>query len=435
MTARATWAVALGGAALLLVLAPGGVPGYDAMYHLVWASDLLHGRAPEYDVLLAPTPHPLLVLGALPAALTGAAGDEALRVTGALAAGALGAGMYRLGLQLAGPVAGIAAAAVLLLSPPVVELVHEVGADLPALALVVWAAVVELERPRRAPALVLALLALAGLLRPEAWLLSLAYLTWLRRPEPRLVALALAAPVLWALVDLTLTGDPLWSLSHTRDGTELLDRETGIGAALELLPRHVHYLVGPFVLAAAAVGAVTAGRRAPWILAPAALIVAGFLVLAAAGLSLQSRYLVGIAAVAALLAGIALTGRWRWVAAALLAAAVVTGAGDLVDVRERLDDDAPRLEALIREDPPPCAPIAVPTVRPVPFVAYWADRRPREVVARPPAPRGSLISPTGESESWIGGGGPGQPPRVQVAPPAGYAPVASDAAWRIDAMC
>ena len=119
----------------------------------------------------------------------------------------------------------------LLLSPPVVELVHEGGADLPALALIVWAAAVELDRPRRAPALVLGLLALAGLLRPEAWLLSLAYLAWLRRFEPRLVALALAAPVLWALTDLLVTGDPLWSVAHTRDGTEILDRETGLGAA------------------------------------------------------------------------------------------------------------------------------------------------------------------------------------------------------------
>ena len=57
-------------------------------------------------------------------------------------------------------------------------------------------------------------------------------------------ALALAAPVLWALTDLLVTGDPLWSLAHTRDGTELLDRETGLGAALELLPRHVNFLAG-----------------------------------------------------------------------------------------------------------------------------------------------------------------------------------------------
>ena len=149
----------------------------------------------------------------------------------------------------------------------------------------------ELERPRRSPALVLGLLALAGLLRPEAWLLSLAYLAFRagdsrtarpRRFEPRLVALALAAPVLWGLTDLVVTGDPLWSVTHTRDGTEILGRDTGLGAALELVPRHINFLVGPFVLAAAVLGAITLGRRALWVLAPAALICAGFLFLAAA---------------------------------------------------------------------------------------------------------------------------------------------------------
>ena len=46
--------------------------------------------------------------------------------------------------------------------------------DVPFLALVVWAAALEAERPRRGGA-VFALLAAAGLLRPEAWLLSGAY--------------------------------------------------------------------------------------------------------------------------------------------------------------------------------------------------------------------------------------------------------------------
>ncbi|MET0685117.1 MAG: hypothetical protein ABW060_07365 [Solirubrobacteraceae bacterium] len=434
MTARAAWAVALAGAVLLLAAAPGGVLGYDAMYHLVWGADLVHGRAPDYDVYLAPTPHPLLVLAGTVAALAGAAGDEAMRVFSLIAAGALGAGLCRIGWGLAGPVAGLAAAAVLLLSPPVVELVHEGGADLPALALIVWAAAIELDRPRRAPALVLGLLALAGLLRPEAWLLSLAYLAWLRRFEPRLVALALAAPVLWALIDLVVTGDPLWSVTHTRDGTEILDRDTGLGAALELLPRHVNFLVGPFVLAAAVVGAITLGRRALWVVAPAALIGVGFLFLAVAGLSLQSRYLVGIAAVAALLAGVSLTGRWRWIGAALLVGAAVHAAGDLADTRERLDDDAPALEELVREAPP-CAPVHVPTIRPVPFVAFWAGLEPAQVVATPPGPRGSLVTPTGVGESWIGGGGPGNPGRVETAPPDGYAPLSENETWRIYTKC
>jgi len=316
-----------------------------------------------------------------------------------------------------------------------VELAHEGGADLPALALIVWAVVLELERPGRSAMPVLALLALAGLLRPEAWLLSLAYVAWRREPDPRLAALALAGPVVWALTDLLVTGDPLWSLAHTREGTEALGRETGVAAAVELLPRHVNFLAGPFVLAAAALGAVAAGRRrTPLIVAPAVLIAAGFLGLALAGLSLQSRYLVGIAAVAAVLAGLSLTGRGRWIGAALLAGAAVYAAGDLVDLRARLDDDAPALEALVRAAPP-CPPVHVPTIRPVPFVAYWADLRPDQVVDAPPGPRGSAITPTGKSESWIGGGGPGQPGRVELPPPPGYALRSDGETWRIYTIC
>jgi len=228
--------------------------------------------------------------------------------------------------------------------------------------------------------------------------------------------------------------EPLWSVTHTRDGTEILDRDTGLGAALELLPRHVNFLVGPFVLAAAVVGAITLGRRALWVVAPAALIGVGFLFLAVAGLSLQSRYLVGIAAVAALLAGVSLTGRWRWIGAALLVGAAVYAAGDLADTRERLDDDAPALEELVREAPP-CAPVHVPTIRPVPFVAFWAGLEPAQVVATPPGPRGSLVTPTGVGESWIGGGGPGNPGRVETAPPDGFAPLSENETWRIYTKC
>ena len=68
--------------------------------------------------------------------------------------------------------------------------------------LVLGAAVLELGRPRRGWP-VLALLGLAGLLRPEAWLLAVAYWLWLvpGTPRPSLVRYALlvaAAPVLWA---------------------------------------------------------------------------------------------------------------------------------------------------------------------------------------------------------------------------------------------
>ena len=45
-----------------------------------------------------------------------------------------------------------------------------------------------------------------------------------------------------------MTGDALWSLHHTRTGTELLERDTGARAAVEQLPRHLNFLLGAPVL-------------------------------------------------------------------------------------------------------------------------------------------------------------------------------------------
>ena len=91
--------------------------------------------------------------------------------------------------------------------------------DVPFLALVMWAAALEARRPRRGLA-PMALLAAAGLLRPEAWVLAGLYWLWClpgRSPGARLrlLGLAAAAPVAWCLVDLAVTGDPLFSVRST----------------------------------------------------------------------------------------------------------------------------------------------------------------------------------------------------------------------------
>ena len=116
--------------------------------------------------------------------------------------------------------------------------------DLPTAAFVVWAAVLEARKPRRG-APVLILLGLAGLLRPEAWLYAGAYWLWLvadpaiRRdgrqgtvPCPRrlirLTALAAAAPLIWLVSDLLITGNAIHSLSGTHDLAAELGRKTGI---------------------------------------------------------------------------------------------------------------------------------------------------------------------------------------------------------------
>ena len=85
------------------------------------------------------------------------------------------------------------------------------------------------------------LLALAGLLRPEAWLLGLAWLAYAGRGQPRAqvlrwAALSLAAPLIWALWDLAVTGDPLWSLHGTRELAEQLERPRDVGTAVQRPP-------------------------------------------------------------------------------------------------------------------------------------------------------------------------------------------------------
>ena len=88
---------------------------------------------------------------------------------------------------------------------------------------------------RAAGAPVLVLLALAGLLRPEAWLLAARLLALPAagdcrgaRGRSRGSRWSRAAPLLWALSDLAVTGDALHSLTFTRDTAETLGRPQGI---------------------------------------------------------------------------------------------------------------------------------------------------------------------------------------------------------------
>ena len=343
-------------AALLYALAAEARIGYDTAYQLVWGRELLDGSLPGYDVRLAPTPHPLQVLAAIPLALLGQGADEAMRALSLVSFAALGVALYRAGTLLFSAPVGWLAAALVLTRPHLLELAYLADADIPAAALAAWAAVAAL---RGRAAVALGLLALAGLLRPEAWVLSLAYLAWLawsaRAVRPGLAALAVAAPVLWVLSDLAVTGDLLWSLHHTRTGTELLDRDTGVGSAVSQLPRHLNFLLGSQVLVVALLGLVAgllAARERMWGLVAVLVLLGGsFGVLAVAGLSLQPRYLAGLAAAVVLCAAIGGLGwtavtsaPWRIAGIAalvLLAAGLVLDARDFSDVRGRLVDDSP----------------------------------------------------------------------------------------------
>ena len=129
-------------------------------------------------------------------------------------------------------------------------------------------------RRRRAGAPVLVLLAIAGLLRPEAWAFSGLYWLYLLP-----VALARASwrawrcsrpapPLLWLASDLLVTGNPLWSLTHTRDDASALERETGIAKVPQYIPRRIGEILGAPELAARgarrrAVAVVAARPRPP----------------------------------------------------------------------------------------------------------------------------------------------------------------------------
>ena len=158
---------------------------YDARYALLWARDILHGQTPDYTAAFAPTPHPLQTLVA---GLTLPFGDGSAKVMALitlLAFGVLVWLVYRLGSELHSPAVGVVAALVVATRPNLGRFALVGYQDIPFAMLVVLALLLELRRPRRGAAVLVAL-AVAGLMRPDAWALSLAYVAYLwRGSDPR----------------------------------------------------------------------------------------------------------------------------------------------------------------------------------------------------------------------------------------------------------
>jgi hypothetical protein len=182
--------------------------------------------------------------------------------------------------------------------------------DITYLALVVWAVALEVERPRRGPA-VFGLLAAAGLLRPDAWALSGVYWLWCCWPRGgiggsltnrrRLGYLGLAAigPLVWVCVDGLVTGDPLYSLHSTAGLAQELERTQGLTNVVESLWNYgvridkVPVLLGGFVGVVAALW--LAPRRALTPLVTLMVLIAVYVAQGAVGASLVDRYLMGAA--------------------------------------------------------------------------------------------------------------------------------------------
>ena len=462
--ARARFAAGIGAlAALLWVVAGHGLVNYDTLYTLVWGRDLASGRLPDYDVPLAPTPHPLATLMAMLAAplsdlrFGGVDGELAVTATLAvafIALALLGWVVYALGAAWFHPAVGVLAAVLLLTRRPVLDFGARAYVDIPYLVLVLGAALVETRRPK-AGAPVLLLLGVAGLVRPEAWLFAAAYLLYTR--DLSLLPYAAIGPLGWALYDLVITGNPLHSLTDTRDNAEALGRVTGLQNVPGTVPRRLGEILREPVLLGAAGGGVLAllwlRERAKLGATVGALALLAFCVLAAAGLPILGRYLLLPAAILTLFAAAGMLGwlalvpddprRRLWQAfGALVAVTLIAFApaqadriGDLRRALQIQADIQGDLARLVADDALPrgCEPVTVPNRRPIPLLALWLDRPPQTLATAQDAPptRGVLLQPASSRVAAAYILDPRDRIRAVPAPPASFRERDANANWRL----
>lgn len=475
--ARLAAALAATAAACWLLVGTGLV-NYDTLYSLVWGRELVEGRTPDLELPLAPTPHPLgTLIGVLLAPLSLADdaavhAGSALNVTLVLAfvwLAVLGWLAYALGAAWFGPWAGALAALIVLTRRPFLDFGARAYVDIPYVALVLAALLVETRRPR-AGVPVLALLAVAGLIRPEAWLFSVVYLGYLAATGERdarrlagLAAIAASAPLLWALVDWALAGSPVHSLTGTRDTAEALGRATGLDDVPLTVPRRIGEILREPVLVGAAGGLVFSWlwlrERVRLALATAVVALAAFCVLAAAGLPILGRYLLLPAAIGAILCGAGVFGfmaldrddphrrPWAWFGLAtivLLLAFAPAQAGridGLRDALERQDAIQDDLRALVRDPPalvrPGCLPVGVPNHRPVPLLALWLDVPPERIVSLQARTirLGEYVEPRNAQVARDYVLDPRDRDREIPPPPAGFTLAGGNGSWRVWQRC
>jgi hypothetical protein len=151
--------------------------GYDAGFGLVGGQALTHGDWPARGAAYPPLPtgHPLVYLGTVPLALLGNEGVALFQAIVFLGFGAIGVASFEIGRRLFNVYVGAAFSFVLLTRPSLIALLHEGSTDLVFLAVLLCAGARLIASPTR-PGVVMALIATAGLLRPEAWVFAGLYL-------------------------------------------------------------------------------------------------------------------------------------------------------------------------------------------------------------------------------------------------------------------
>jgi hypothetical protein len=314
-------------AALIGYLAFPTYPTYDSFYALLWGRDLLHFHLPDFRVYRGPTEHPLAIAFGALCSIFGQGGAR-LMVLGSIASFvAVVAGLYRLGRLCFGPLVGVLAGLLALSRFFDENLAAQGYLDISYVALIVWAIVLEVQRPRRGMP-VLLLLAAAGLLRPDAWVLSGVYWLWCTVPlhrrgsEPaprpsaevrlRYLAVALSAPLIWVLLDTIVTGKPLYSLSSTSGLARELGRTQGLPSVVASMATFAVRIDKLPVVVGGLVGVALAiwltPRRVATPLAALLLLLAVFVAEGVAGASVIDRYMLGASTVLLLFCAVSLGG-------------------------------------------------------------------------------------------------------------------------------
>jgi hypothetical protein len=454
-------ATVVGVAVLLKLLHGPWYLNYDARYALLWARDLVHGHTPEYTADFAPTPHPLETAVSILATPFGDGGDQLMLWLILLAFGLLVWLTYRLGAELFTPWVGVVAA-VVVATRPALERDALLGYQDTAFAvLIVLSVLWEARKPRRGEA-VLALLVIAGLMRPEAWVLGGMYFLWMwpaadTRRRVRLAAMTALAPLIWAAGDWAVTGDPLHSLHGTADLAEAVDRRRDVVDGPYWALQYAGYALREPIVAGLPIGLFFAWRfkqrQALLPLAVIAAMIAVFLVGPIFGLPLIGRYVRTSSVLLTLFYGLAVCGwlllhdprqrrLWKWIGlgtAALSIAFLPWHVGMLADVERRIDRDGTMYTELraaarapeVRDAVERCGGrISAADHRPLPHLRYWLGTGPGTVgtVANGESPlRDVLLLPRRVplmrrfyQENF---------PRYE--PPAGYEEIYRNAAWRV----
>lgn len=460
-------------AALWVLYGPTHV-GYDGIWALIWGDDLASGRLPRFEAhWRASTPHPLTnAVTTLIAPLGRTAAPIAFDVISVACLAALAVICARMGSRLFALPVG-AFFTLLVLTQP--RLLHEVmfsPTDVAFAALMLAALMLVVEDPHRGwgP---LGFLAAAGLVRPEAWgfaLLYGAYMVFVVKPPRRLalVGLALVGPLGWMLIDLAVTGNPLYSLVGTRELLAELGRESGLAAAVVRFPAQLGAAAGQPMAWMGLVGwavALWAFFDRVWIPSLVILLtLGGYLALGVAELPLVPRYLVVAGVVLDLFVAVLIFGwaalepgrvRSGWMVASLipLALFIVSVPGQLDRInKERTESAAshaaqreldqlvtlPAASRAFRE----CRPVYISNFRLRPYLLYWAGLQPTAVedgfVGR--GKRGTYVSPGLDREPVSAAArtgffkAKGSPLRPLLTPPPGARVAARTDAWRIDVV-